>query len=84
MIWIVLAAALSAAPGVAERQGLAVVRCQVTAAGALRACVVVSETPAGANVGAFALKLVKAYRIQPHDRRVKNGAIVIQMKFKLP
>lgn len=84
MIWIVLAAALSARPAVAERHGLAVVRCEVTTANALRGCVVISETPAGANVRAFALKLVKSYRLQPGDRRVRNGGIDIQMKFKLP
>lgn len=67
-----------------DRQGRATVRCQVTAAGRLTHCVALSETPAGANVGAFAVKLAGAYRVQPGDRRIKGGTITIPMRFKLP
>lgn len=78
-----LIAALAAA-SVAAAQGEAVIRCKVLSSGQLSACVVVSETPSGANVGAFALKLAKAYRVAPDDRRIRNGVITIPMQFKLP
>lgn len=81
MIWIAAAAAaVSVMPG----QGLATIQCRVAAGQALRDCVVLAETPKGANVGAFALQLAKGFHPQPGDRRIKDGKIVIQMKFKLP
>ena len=79
--------ALAAAPPAAisgEVQGRAVVECRVTAAGWLRDCKVLSESPANANVGAFALKLAKGFHIQPDDRRVKAGRIRIPLQFKMP
>ncbi len=81
MIWI---AAAAAATSVMAGQGLASVQCRVAAGQALRDCVVLSETPAGANVGAFALKLAKGFHPQRGDRRIHHGKIVIRMKFKLP
>ncbi|MBP8246482.1 MAG: hypothetical protein KAX56_06415 [Phenylobacterium sp.] len=81
MIWI---AAAAAATSVMAGQGLATVQCRVAAGQSLRDCVVLSETPKGANVGAFALKLVRNFHPQQGDRRIKDGKIVIQMKFKLP
>ncbi|CAN5825031.1 hypothetical protein BH11PSE1_BH11PSE1_19120 [soil metagenome] len=80
MIWIAAAAATSVMAG----QGLATVQCRVAAGQVLRDCVVLSEAPTGANVGAFALKLAKGFHPQKGDRRITNGKIVIQMKFKLP
>ncbi|MDO8799910.1 hypothetical protein [Phenylobacterium sp.] len=81
MIWI---AAAAAATSVMAGQGLATVQCRVAAGQSLRDCVVLSETPKGANVGAFALQLAKGFHPQKGDRRIKDGKIVIQMKFKLP
>ena len=81
MIWIAMAAA---AASVTPGQGLATVQCRVAAGQVLRDCVVLAETPKDANVGAFALKLVRGFHPQPDDRRIRNGRIVIQMKFKLP
>ena len=80
MIWIAAAAATSVMAG----QGLATVQCRVAAGQVLRDCVVLSETPTGANVGAFALKLAKGFHPPKGDRRITNGKIVIHMKFKLP
>lgn len=84
MTVLAVAAALQAAPAPPDRQGRATVRCKVAASGRLSDCVVLSETPLGANVGAFAVKLAKAYRVQPGDRRIKGGSITIPMRFKLP
>jgi TonB family protein len=78
-----LIAALAAA-SIASVQGEAVIRCRVQPSGQLSGCVVVSETPKGANVGAFALKLAKNYRVAPDDRRIRGGVITIPMQFKLP
>ena len=80
------ALALIATPSAATDpgQGRATVECRVAKTGRLTACVLLSETPKGAGVGAFALKLVGAYRIAPHDRRIRNGRITIPMTFKLP
>lgn len=82
MALAVLSAA-AAAP-VEARQGRATVECKVVAAGRLTDCVLLSESPPGAGVGAFALKLVTAYRIPPHDRRIRNGRVTIPLKFKMP
>lgn len=77
-----LIAALAAA-AVVSGQGEATIRCKVLASGRLSQCVVVSETPKGANVGAFALMLAKNYRVAPDDRRIRGGVITIPMQFKL-
>lgn len=79
-----LIAAFAAAAVLAPGQGEAVIRCRVLASGQLSRCVVVSETPKGANVGAFALMLAKNYRVAPDDRRIRGGMITIPMQFKLP
>ena len=79
-----LAAVAFAAALSSDVQGKAVIDCAVTAQGHLRRCVVVSETPLGRNVGAFALKLASGYHIQPGDRRISRGRIRIPMQFKLP
>ncbi len=77
-------AALALAAAIPSEQGKAVVDCRVNAAGWMRDCKVVSESPAGANVGAFALKLAKGFHVEPHDRRIKDGRIRLPMQFKLP
>ncbi len=56
----------------------------MTKVGRLRNCQVISESPTGANVGAFAVKLVRTFRVQPNDRRISKGKIRIPMQFKLP
>lgn len=60
------------------------VECVVTKVGRLRDCHAISESPAGANVGAFAVKLVRTFHVQPNDRRISKGKIRIPMQFKLP
>ena len=60
------------------------VECRVSKMGRLRQCHVLSETPTGANVGAFALSLAAGYRLDPQDRRIKDNRIVLPMQFKLP
>lgn len=77
------AAVLQTATPVAA-QGLAVIDCRVTPAGRLRDCRLVSETPTGRNVGAFALKLAASFHVDPKDRRVRAGRIRVPMQFKLP
>jgi len=44
----------------------------------------VSEAPLNANVGSFALQLVRNFHVQPGDPRVKDGRIVIHLQFKMP
>lgn len=68
----------------AGRQGRASVECRVEKDGRLTACVLLSEQPRGVGVGDFALRLVKTYRVPPQDRRIRNGKIVVPLKFKMP
>ena len=84
LILIAAALALAGAASAEPQQGRASVRCRVSAQGALSQCKVLSETPSGANVGAFALKLVQASRVPPNDRRIKDGWITVNLRFKLP
>lgn len=84
MILIALALAAAPAPTAFGEQGHAVVECTVTPIGALHGCVALSETPAHANVGAFAVKLTKGFLINPRDARIRNGKIRIPMQFKMP
>jgi TonB family protein len=84
MILIALALAMAAPSSPPDEQGKAVVDCRVTPAGWMRDCKVVSESPAAANVGAFALKLAKGFHVQPGDRRIKDGRIRLPLQFKLP
>jgi len=65
-------------------QGRAVVACKVLPSQRLGACKVVSEIPLHANVGSFALQLVRNFRVEPGDPRVKDGRITIRLQFKLP
>ncbi len=85
MILVALALAAAApAPTAFGEQGHALVECTVTSIGALHDCKVLSESPAHANVGAFALKLSKGFMIDPHDKRITHGKIRIPMQFKMP
>lgn len=82
MVMAVLGAVAAEPP--AGRQGRASVECRVEKDGRLTGCVLLSETPTNAGVGAFALRLVKTYRVPPQDRRIRNGKIVVPMRFKMP
>lgn len=84
MILVALALAMAAPSSPPREQGKAVVDCRVTPAGWMRDCKVISESPAGANVGAFALKLAKGFHVQPGDRRIHGGRIRLPLQFKLP
>ena len=66
------------------QQGRAVVACSVMTSNRLRNCHLVSETPLNANVGGFALQLVRNFHVQPGDPRVKKGQITIHLQFKMP
>jgi hypothetical protein len=75
-----LAAAEARDPG----QGRASVDCRVLADGRLKDCRIVSEDPAGANVGSFGLQLARNTRVAPDDRRIRAGRIVLVFRMKLP
>ena len=84
LVALALAATMPATAPANTLQGRAVVECRVAQAGWLRDCKVLSESPANANVGAFAVKLARGFHVQPHDRRIKDGRIRIPMQFKMP
>lgn len=77
-------ALLSAAQPREPGQGRASVDCRVAREGRLQDCRLVSESPAGANVGAFALQLARNTRVAPDDRRIRAGRIVLVFRMKLP
>ncbi|MEI6440968.1 MAG: hypothetical protein WCO83_12245 [Alphaproteobacteria bacterium] len=60
------------------------VACNVLPSNRLRNCHLVSEAPLNANVGSFALQLVRNFHVPPGDPRVKNGQITIHLQFKMP
>ena len=60
------------------------VACNVLPSNRLRNCHLVSEAPLNANVGSFALQLVRNFHVQPGDPRVKDGRITIHLQFKMP
>jgi protein TonB len=76
-------------PGRALRaylNGAAVMRCEVTAAGTLTACTVLSENPLDEGFGAAALKLAKLFVMRPQTkdgRPVAGGVIIIPITFRV-
>ena len=77
-------------PDRAQRMGVegqAVLMCAVTGTGALHACDVSSETPAGEGFGAAALKMVPLFAISPMTRDgepVEGAQVRIPLRFRLP
>jgi protein TonB len=71
----------------ANIEGRGVIRCDVTAEGAMANCVVVEETPRGEGFGEATLKLAKYFVMRPQTKdgvAVAGGSVTIPIVFRLP
>ena len=89
-IWSATPAAralMSAYPDAAQRRekiGVAVVKCTAKADGALEACQLACEQPAGWGFGAAAVRLSYLYRLKPtlaDGRSVAGGTVTVPFNF---
>lgn len=73
-------------PTQADRSGSARITCTVTVAGALRACRVVEETPAGMGYGAAAILLAPSFQMRPAMQGGKpvEAEVTIPINFQCP
>lgn len=68
-------------------EGAATLSCRVEVTGSLKACAVVSETPAGAGFGDAALRLAPHFKMRPmtvNGQPVDGGSVRIPLAFRLP
>lgn len=68
-------------------EGTATITCNVTVAGRLAECVVVSETPPDFGFGEAALKMSPLFKMRPLTREgaaVEGGRVTVPIRFKLP
>ena len=64
--------------------GEALIECKVGLEGKLADCLIVSESPTGADVGRAMLKIVRRFRLPatlPDGRKVDGGVVRVPMRF---